>query len=248
MYIYINKDYDNAFTQLTVSQEDNSGLMYLSSESMTTKKTTEVYCEKLKSCMLGINMTQDGVAYEVSPIMGKATQYILLGVAIALIVGLFATLICLYRYLGLLACVSLIFNIMLPLVFVPVFDIQFSLVSAFGYMFAFILATIMHLVIMEQIRINYAGGKKLFASIKAGYKTGLFVNLDIMAVVGVPSILLAIICPGVVRSLCANIVFGLIVSAFTSLVVFRALIANYNAFNSTKGREFNFKQEVQDVK
>ena len=248
MYIYINKDYDNAFTQLTVSQEDNSGLMYLSSESMTTKKTTEVYCEKLKSCMLGINMTQDGVAYEVSPIMGKATQYIILGVAIALIVGLFATLICLYRYLGLLACVSLIFNIMLPLVFVPVFDIQFSLVSAFGYMFAFILATIMHLVIMEQIRINYAGGKKLFASIKAGYKTGLFVNLYIMAVVGVPSILLAIICPGVVRSLCANIVFGLIVSAFTSLVVFRALIANYNAFNSTKGRKFNFKQEVQDVK
>ena len=59
MYIYMNKDYDNAFSEPKVTEENKYGYTFISGTGITNKKTGEDYARKLESALIGVNMTTE---------------------------------------------------------------------------------------------------------------------------------------------------------------------------------------------
>lgn len=254
IYVYTDKNYDSYFSAVSInSQVAENGFMFLSGGNLKTKSIAVENAEKLATGLLGVNMTIVGDYNYVSSAFSNQVVSnmslclaILFGIVLLLTVGLtFLNLYKKYRELGLVAMLSLSAFVAINFI---VFSLIENLVLSVGLCFAFIisylLAYVMHYIIIEKIRGEYASGTKFLASFKNGYKKSILTIIDLIAPVWVSFLIIYFVSFDLLYAVSYFMIISIIIGLVMSLLAFKWFMVIYLRINNAKHKKVNFKREV----
>lgn len=243
MYIYMDKNYETAFSQPTVSEENTLGYTFISGAGIVNKATGEEYANKLASAKIGVNMKTDLDDIEVVSVYGDSVKLVMTLVTIALIVVTIAIACYKFRQIGLVSALSLLFALMTTTLISAIFDLQITFGGWIGFVVGYLLNFALHIYYLNVIKSEYMKGKKLNVAFTSGYKSALFNILDILIVALGIALLLIIIPSSVVRMFTYNFMMTIAGTAFTCMYLNKVLLVNYTAFNYKDAKKVNFKRE-----
>ena len=243
MYIYMNKDYSNAFSQPTVTEENTLGYTFISGSTITNKASGIEYANKLESSRIGVNMSTELANVEIVSTYGNSIKLVMTLVTIVLVIATLVVAYLKYKQIGLVSGLSLLFALMVSVIVSAIFDLQITLGGWIGFIAGYMLNFALHMYYLNIIKNEYMKGKKLTVAFTSGYKQALFNMLDIL-LVSLGSILLMLIVPSnIIRMFVFNILMTFAGTAFTSLFLNKVLLVNYTAFNFKNASKVNFKRE-----
>lgn len=247
MYIYMNKDYENPFSQPQITEENSYGYTFISGSGITNKESGERYARLIESTMYGINMTTEQSATEISGVFGDNTRLVIIITTVAIVACSIVMLYVLFRNLGLASSLSLLFALMFSVLVSAIFDLQVTFAGWLGFLFGYILNFGLHLYYLNVIKSEFAKGKKFTVSFTSGYKKALFNILDMLLII-IGTLLLFLIIPSVsIKMFTYNALISLPATAFTSMLLNKIVAVNYTAFNLKDYKKIRFvKGETQD--
>ncbi|MGN0961780.1 MAG: hypothetical protein ACI4PF_06270, partial [Christensenellales bacterium] len=250
MYIYMNKDYDHAFSQTTVNEENTLGYTFISGSSIVDKASGKEYANKLFSSTIGVNMTTTLDNVEISGTFGSYTRIVITIVTILLVVASVVIAYLLFKELGLVSCLSLLFSLMFSVLVSAVCDLQITFAGWLGFVSGYVLNFMLHLYYLNVIKKEYAVGKKFTVAFTSGYRKALFNILDILLITTGMTLLTLIVPSNLVKSFAYNLLMTIPSTAFTSMYLNKVLAVNYTAFNLKNEKKVNFRREeaVSDEK
>ena len=222
VYIYLD---ETLVSSMSLSSAVDQSSIFISG-SMDNEDDANIYACRLLTGKYKVNVSSLG-ANKISPTYGENTLlYIIIAtiVAYALILILFGVI---YKWQGVMADLTMIlFSVMYMFILslIPHFVLSMSSLIAMFVLHAIIVISLS--LTLEKIKKEYALGKKLNASVKTGFKKALVPTLDLGAVVLIVSILLAIFAKNSLWVCGIASLVGILLSAFMSLLVFRAFEAN----------------------
>lgn len=243
MYIYMDKDYDNPFSQPTVSEENTYGYTFISGSGITNKETGEEYAKKLESALIGVNMTTDLDTVAVSGTLGNACKIVIYITTIVIVLASIAISYVLFKELGLVSALSFVFALMVSVIISAICDLQVTFAGWLGFLFGFVLNFILHMYYLNVIKKEYAKGKKFVVSFTSAYKPALFSMLDTLLLVVGSSLLLLIVPSSAIKMFALNFYITIPGTAFTCLYLNKCLAVNYTAFNLRNEKKVNFARE-----
>ena len=243
MYIYMNKDYDNAFSEPKVTEENKYGYTFISGSGITNKSTGEEYARKLESAMIGVNMSTDLDAIEIKGSMGNATKIAIYVTTVIIVIACIVIGYILFKELGMVSMLSYVFALMFSVIISAICDLQVTFAGWIGFMLGFLLNFALHMYYLKVIKNEYAMGKKFVVSFSSGYKPALFNILDTLLLVTGSSLLLLIVPSSAIRMLTFNFLITVPATAFTSMFLNKVLAVDYTAFNLKNEKRVNFARE-----
>ncbi len=246
MYIYMDKDYDNAFSEPTVSEENKLGYTFISGAGITSKTTGKQYADKLASAMLGINMTTETQAVDVVSENGEALRLVMTIITIVLVLVAIGLAYLLFRELGLVSALSLLFALTVSTVISAICDLQITFAGWLGFLLGFVLNYILHLYYLNVIKGEFAKGKKFIVSFSSGYRGALFNILDTLLLITGTVALMLIIPSNLVKMFVLNFLMTIPATAFTSMFLNKVFAVNYTAFNLKDYKKVNFTKGETD--
>lgn len=246
MYIYMNKDYANPFSRTTVTEKNTLGYTFISGASITDKASGKEYANKIASSTIGVNMTTELDNIEISGTFGSSTRLVITIVTIVLVVLSIVIGYVLFRELGLVSALSMLFALMFSVLVSAVCDMQITFAGWLGFVTGYLLNYMLHLFYLNVIKKEYAMGKKFTVAFTSGYKKALFNILDILLLTTGVTLLTLIVPSNLVRAFAYNLLMTIPATAFSSMYLNRVLAVNYTAFNLKNEKKVNFKKaEVQ---
>jgi preprotein translocase subunit SecD len=240
IYIYWNKDYENPVT-LSISGEMD--YIFLQGEGISSKDAGELYAYRVESSKIGVNMTTDLDPIEVSPRFGNLTNIMIIVATIAMVVASIIVMSILFRQLGLVSSVSLLFAFMFSVVVSAIFDLQVTFYGWIGFMVGYVINFTLHLYYLSVIKNEYAKGKKFTVSFTSSYKKSLFNMLDIILITLGSTLLLLIVPSSAIKMFVFNLLMTIPATAFTSLLLNKIVCVDYTAFNTRHEKKVNFVRE-----
>lgn len=250
MYIYMNKDYDNAFSEPQVTEENSLGYTFISGSGITNKESGELYAHRLESATVGVNMTTDLDEIEVVSDFGSTTKIAMIITTVVVIVASIIVAYALFKELGLVSCLSVLFALMFTVIISAFVDLQVTFAGWLGFMLGYIINYILHIYYLNVIKKEYAMGKKFTVAFTSGYKKALFNILDILLLSAGTTLLLLIVPNNAIRMFVYNLLLTIPATAFTSMYLNKVVTNNYTAFNLKDEKKVNFVREesVDEVK
>ena len=201
------------------------------------------------SAKLGVNMSIIGEEIEVSPIYGDAAAVATFMIVVFFMLVAFGLFYLLFKELGFVQMLSFTLSSLLTLVLLCVCDVQMTSFGAMGVLLGFALNVYLHMYYINNIKSEYAMGKKLSVSVREGYTKSIALMVEMLLVSLGIGLVVFFISSGVMRAISTTFVLSLIPTAFTALFINRVLVINYNAFNLSDGAKANFtrtKEVAQD--
>lgn len=245
MYIYMDKNYDEPFSQTKVTEENTYGYTFISGSSITTKESGELYANKIASSMIGINMSTEFDATEVAGQFGNHTRLIVTIATAVLIVASIVIAFVLFRELGLVSSASVLFGLMVSVLISAVVDMQITFAGWLAFMLGYILNYVLHMYYLSVIKDEFAKGKKFTVSFTSGYRRALFNILDMLLIISSVVGLSIMIPSNLVRTFAFNMLVTIPGTAYTAMYLNKVLAVNYTAFNSKDHKKLNFAREEQ---
>lgn len=243
MYIYLDKNYDEPFSQTSVSEENTYGYTFISGSTITNKESGVEYADKLESAMIGVNMSTDLDEIEVVGTFGSIVRIAIIVITVVLvIVGIVLSYV-LFKQLGLVSSLSCLFALMISVVISAMFDLQTTVFGWLGFLLGYVLTYSLHLYYLGCIKSEYAKGKKFVVSFTSGYKSALFKMLDLILVTTGTLLLLLIVPSSAIKMFTYNMLMTIPSCAFTSLYLNKVVTCNYTAFNFKDEKKVNFTRE-----
>ncbi len=243
MYIYMNKDYENAFSTPTVTEKNTMGYTFISGAGITSKSTGKTYANRLAGSMIGVNMTTNTEDIEVVSENGNLVRTMMTVVSIVLIVASILVAYLLFKELGLVSSLSMMLSLAIAIIFSAIFDLQITVAGWLGFMLGYVLNFALHMYYLGVIKREYAKGKKFIVSFSSGYKGALFNILDTLLLTSGVALLLIIIPSNLVRMFTFNFLMTIPGTAFTSMLTNKVFAVNYTAFNLRNEKKVNFTKE-----
>lgn len=243
MYIYMNKDYDNPFSSPKVTEKNDYGYTFISGAGITDKKSGQSYARKIESALIGVNMSTDLDDIEVGAIFGEHTRLGMTIVTIAVVLASIILAFILFKQLGLVSCLSVLFALMVSVVIAAFADLQVTFAGWLGFLFGYVLNYGLHLYYLYVIKREYAMGKKFLVSFTSGYRGALFNILDTLLIVTGTILLLLIVPSSAIRMFTFNYLITLAGTAFTALWLNKVFAVDYTAFNLKNEKKVNFVRE-----
>lgn len=244
LYMYVGTE---LLMQASLSEALDQDTVYISG-SYSTRESAETI-----ACVINSTLDENNVfnikldtsdIYEIAPTMG---EHAALAAAIAIGVLILAMLVfSLVRYKGmglahvygfltyalvLILCISLIDGIVVNAGGLIAIVLSAAIMTSFNW-YAF-----------ANIRDEFASGKTLTASIKAGYKKSLALTIDVHIVLVVLSAILYFISLGTVQYMSLIFLLGSVISAACTLAVTRFYLYMFLAQPKNKIAFCNFKRE-----
>ncbi len=243
MYIYMNKDYENPFSEPTVNEKNTMGYTFISGSGITDKASGEQYALKLQSAMLGVNMTTKTNTIEVKGIYGHHVKTVIVIVtALAILLSILLAYL-LFRELGLVSALSLLFAMSISIIIYAMFDLQLTFAGFAGFVTGYIFNFVLHIYFLNNIKAQYAKGKKFTVAFTANYVPTILNILDIL-LISAGTLLLGLIIPSTaVKMFVYNFLMTLPATALTSMLILKILANNYTAFNLKNEKRVNFARE-----
>lgn len=243
MYIYMDKNYETAFSQPTVTEENTLGYTFISGASIVSKSTGKEYANKLESARIGVNMKTELDDIEVVSVYGDNVKLIMTIVTIAVVVATIVLAYIMYKQGGLVSSLSLLFALMLSVLISAICDLQITFGGWLGFIAGYILNFTLHMSYLKVIKSEYNKGKKLNVAFTSGYKRNLFNTLDILLLTLGTVLSLLIIPSSIVRMFVYNFLMTIAGTALTSLLLNKVFLVNYTAFNYKNEKKLNFRKE-----
>lgn len=254
LYIYLGGE---LFSSPTVKEVISGGKTFISG-GMNTQAEAEAYATKILSGTYSVDLSLS----EKNVITATLGEDALTLSIIAGLVGLiliFAFMFIIYKNLGLIANLSLIFYAIILMFLLSVLPfVQLTLPGVAGIILGLGMAVDGNIVIFERIKEECKSGKKIPASVKSGFKRASIAVLDSNITTIIAAIVLAWLGTGAIRGFAYTLLISMVVSMFTTLVVTRGFInialdincTNYKAYGLTKGVDLNktATAEVIEVK
>ena len=243
MYIYMDKNYETAFSQPTVTEENTLGYTFISGASIVSKSTGKEYANKLESARIGVNMKTDLDDIEVVSVYGDNVKLVMTIVTIAVVVATIVLAYIMYKQGGLVSTLSLLFALMLSVLISAICDMQITFGGWIGFIAGYMLNFALHMYYLKVIKSEYNKGKKLNVAFTSGYKRSLFNTLDILLLTLGTVLSLLIIPSSIVRMFVYNFLMTIAGTALTSLLLNKVFLVNYTAFNYKNEKKLNFRKE-----
>lgn len=240
LYIYVNNE---LISSATIKEAITGGTTFISGSY--TEQSAEQFATQIMSGTFAVNLTllENSV---ISATLGEdALKYSLIAGIIGLFL-IFAFMIWRYRMMGVVASCSLCVYILLMLFFLQAIPgVQLTLAGIAGIILSVGMAIDGNIIVFERIREEYATGKRIEGSIKAGFKRATPSILDSNITTIIAAIILWIFGTGSIQGFAITLLIGLVLSVFNSLVLSRGFFAIYYPFNSTKANRYGLAREVK---
>lgn len=238
IYIYID---GSLYSAPTVSEAISGGTTFIN--GMGSQSSAETYAMKILSGTFQVDLSVVSNSVVSATLGADALKYGLIAGAVGL-VAIFVFMICVYGMLGVLADFALVFYIILFAFFLQAIPlVQLTLPGIAGIILTLGMAVDGNVIIFERIKEEYRKGKKIPASVKAGYKRALSSILDGNITTIIASIVLYILGSGSIKGFAVVLFIGTAIALFTSTVVTRGLVNLYLPINSTKPKLYKLKRE-----
>ena len=143
---------------------------------------------------------------------------------IAGLAGLLVTLICVllyYRFLGLIACLALIVNLVLLIGALTMFRFVLTLPGIAGIILTIGLSVDASVLIYERLREELASGKSLKVAVQAAYEKAFSSIFDANVTTLITAAILFWMASGPVKGFAISLTLGILASLFTALIVGR---------------------------
>ena len=245
IYVYLGAEY---YTTLNVNEAITGGSTFISRGSGSegyTRQQAEDFALQLMSGTFAAELTllESSV---ISPTLGmNAISSGLIAGVIGLIL-IMAFMILIYRMMGVCASIALIFYVMIVLFFLQAIPlVQLTLPGIAGIILGIGMAVDANVVIFERIKDEYKRGKRIPASIDAGFKRAQVAIFDSNITSLLVSLVLYIFGSGSIQGFASTLFISIAVSMFSCLVITRALLKIYLPFNSTNANKYNLTREVE---
>lgn len=243
MYVYMDKNYETPFSQPTVEEAITMGYTFISGAGITNKSSGEAYAEKFMSSIIGTNMTIDGEVIEVAPVYGENAKVATLMIVVFFILVVFGLFYLLYKELGFVEMLSFFMSALISVAIICIVDVQMTSFGAVGLLLGLALSAHLHMAYINNVKRQYAMGKKLSISIKEGYHKSLALIIETVLVSLGLSLIIGLISSNVITAVALTFGLTLIGTAFTTLFINRVLVISYNAFNLADGEKIGFTKE-----
>lgn len=240
LYLYLGGEFYN---QATVSNAITDGKTFISG-GMSTLSSAQEYATKIIGGSLGFKLSLDKCEV-ITPSMQSDVLTRFLIISIAVVVVLIASLIILYKDLGLVSILSMtIFAVIYLFLMQSISILQISSFGIYGILLALVVCGISHIFAIEKMKDEYKLGKKIGASVKTGFKKSIFGILDFSAIAFIACVMLYIFGSVTAKSFAFVLGLGLLVNLFTTLVLSRVFFNWYVNYNSKHANKINFKREA----
>ena len=237
-YIYINGD---LFSEPSVDQAI-SGSTFISG-SMPTLAAAEEYAMMILSGTFSVNLT----LLENSVVSATLGQDALMLSLIAGAIGLLLVMIfmaVIYGAFGVIADIALLFYFILMIFFLQAIPlVQLTLPGIAGIILSLGMAVDGNVIMFERIKDEYRTGKRIPASVQAGFKKSLPSIIDANITTLIVAVVLAIFGTGAIQGLAITLMIGIVLGMFTSIVISRSLIKLYLPLNSNKPKLYRLTRE-----
>lgn len=242
MYIYLGSE---KYTEVTVKAVISDGRTFISSskEGGYSREESEEFALKLQSGTFAaeLSLLESSV---VSPTLGmNAISSGLIAGVIGLLL-IIAFLIIVYRRMGVCASIALLFYVMLVLFFLQAVPlVQLTLPGIAGIILGIGMAVDANVVIFERIKDEYKRGKRIPASIEAGFKRAKVAILDSNITSLMVAVVLYLFGSGSIQGFASTLFISIVVSMFSALFITHSLLKISIAFNSTDATKYNLYRE-----
>jgi len=240
IYICWNKDYENA-TALSITSEID--YIFLQGEGISTKDAGQLYALRLESSKIGVNMSTELEDIEVSARYGNNAKLFIFITTMVIVVASIVVMGLLFKELGLVSSLSMLFALMMTVIISAIFDLQVTIGGWLGFIVGYLLNFLLHLYYLNVIKNEYAMGKKFSIAFTSGYKKALFNTLDILIITLVIALLMLVVPSSAVKFFSYNLMMTLVGTAFTSLLLNKIVCVDYTAFNLKNEKKVNFVRE-----
>ena len=239
VYVFIGEE---KFTELSVNEHITGNSTFISG-SMDTRAEAEEFALRIMSGTFSAELS----LYEssvVSPTLGmNAIQSGLIAGIIGLVL-IFIFMALVYRTMGLMASISLIFYTILVLFLLQAIPlVQLTLPGIAGIILSLGMAVDANVIIFERIKDEYKYGKRIPASVKGGFKRATTAILDSNITTLMVCVVLYLLGTGAIKGFAITLFIGVLVSMFTAIFVTRWLLNICVAFNSSKPQHYNLYRE-----
>ena len=240
LYLYIG---GVLFSAPRVQSVISDGKTFISG-SMSTYAEAEAYATKILSGTFSVELelSENSV---VSATLGKdaLSKGLIAGVIGLLLVFTFMFLS--YGVFGLLANLSLIIYAIILMFFLQAVPlVQLTLPGIAGIILSLGMAVDANVVIFERIKDEYRAGKKIPASVKAGFQKSVSAIVDGNITTIIASVVLYLLGTGAIKGFAITLLIGILVSMFTGLIVTKKLLNLYLPFNSVNPKPYKLKREA----
>lgn len=156
-----------------------------------------------------------------------------------------ALLIALFKHLGLVTALSMFLATLTYIILLQAIPNLYVLDMSFGAMaIAFLVGVYQSYYLLNNMKKQYALGKKIHASIKFGFKNSYAFMLDIFAMFVVPAFVLFLFPNRIVKSFGSVLMVGLIVYTFFAILINKVFATWYTRINSKNEKKYGFKREA----
>lgn len=246
-YVYFYRgNSENYFFYVPVSSPISAEYLFVSSSSGAMTQGDAISLAISISCgSMPAKVEAKGSIKAIYPLDGAVLGLsIALGVSLLAILAIFAVL---YRELGIMACISILFYVGAMLFFIQAIPIiMVSSVSLGAIIAGLILVSACNFIILEKGKYEYAIGKKLNIAIKTGYKRSVNLIADVCAILALTSLIAFFISTDLVKSFAIMMLVGSIIACFSSLFLTYHLVNSYSELNKNNPKKTNFVRE-EDV-
>ena len=240
LYIFVNNE---LISSPTIKEAISGGSTFISGSY--TQESAEQFATQIMSGTFSVNLSllENSV---ISATLGEnALKYSLIAGVVGLLL-IFIFMIWRYRMMGVIASSSLCVYVLLMLFFLQAIPgVQLTLAGIAGIILSVGMAIDGNIIVFERIREEYATGKRIQGSIKAGFKRATPSILDSNITTIIAAIILWIFGTGSIQGFAITLLIGLVLSVFNSLVLSRGFFALYYPFNSTKPNVYGLAREVK---
>lgn len=243
LYVYMG---DEQLMSVTVSETISQS--YVAISGYTTRSTATSVAVVIKSALneddiFDLSFTNSGAASFVAT-MGENTALIIaivFGVAILAMIVLFLIK---YKGMGLAHVYGfLTFAVVFILCISLIEGIQLTMGGVIAILLASVIVISCNLLAFKNISTEFDSGKTLTAAVKSGYKKSLAFTIDIHVILLIAALVLWLISASVVKFAALIFLIGIIVSAFTSLLLTRFYLYLFLSSAKNKIAFCNFKRE-----
>ena len=244
LHIYGGEDGESEMQTISLSQPITDGVLFLTGD-MNTYDESQNYVSQFINGVLPVKLSLASTSYVYLTEPNMQNGVLFGAIALAAFIVLSIVFISIrYRHLGLVTAMSLVANMVLTLgITSSISIIEFSYFGIFALALTYFVAFICNLITLEKIKREYANGKKLPGSFKAGMNKSIFPILDMNIIPVLLGVLLLWVGNTQVKSFGFIVSIGFAINLFTSLLLTRGLLNTYLTYNSTKPAKINFKRE-----
>lgn len=239
VYIYIG---ESLFTPITVKEAIDQEGVFISG-SMTNLKTAELYAAKINASRFDYEFSLN--AKQVISQNQALVSLISSGILIITILILgFAWLIIKYKKLGLYISLGVLVTLLSQIILLQAVPVVLLTAPALiGSLLTFVFGILGTTFMLNKMNSEYSLGKKLFASVKFGYKKSFATMLDVFLVLLLASVVFYIFASSMARYFLISFIIGLVCYGLDVVVINLWFSRWYLNINSSKAELCGFKRE-----